>query len=158
MSRRCVTHFVRHAFLPFSFRLRALSRFLLLASALLLAGCGSVETRKVMSLAPFKHIYVERSLTDDRHLDEMIVQELIRLGYESSRGPLTMLPDNADAILTYDHRWEWDFKTYLIELRVAVRTARTSKKLADGSFYQPTPNSKSPAEVVSRVLTPLFKK
>ena len=40
----------------------------------------------------------------------------------------------------------------------AVRTARTNKKLADGSFYQPTPNSKSPAEVVSRVLTPLFKK
>lgn len=149
---------MRPAFLPFSFCLRTFARFLLLASALLLAGCGSVETRKVMSLSSFKHIYVERSLTDDRHLDETIVKELNRLGYEASRGALTMLPDNADAILTYEHRWEWDFKTYLIELRVAVRTARTNKKLADGSFYQPTPNSKSPAEVVSRVLTPLFKK
>lgn len=122
------------------------------------SGCSSIVTRKVIDLAPFKRIYVEHRLTDDRHLDEMIVQELNRLGYEASRGPLTMMPDNADAVLTYEDRWEWDFKTYLIEFKVAVRTARTKKKLAEGSYYQPTPNSKPPAEVVSKVLTPLFKK
>ena len=125
---------------------------------LLLAGCASVSTRKVIDLAPFKHIYVEHRLTDDRHLDEMIVQELTRLGYVASRGPLTLLPDNADAVLTYEDRWEWDFKTYLIELNVALRTARTGKKLADGHYYQPTPNSKPPAEVVRKILTPLFGK
>lgn len=141
-------------------RLRAPRPLVLLASLalLLLAGCASVETRKVVDLAPFKHIYVEHRLTDDRHLDEMIVAELTRLGYEASRGPLTLMPDAADAVLTYEDRWEWDFKTYLIEFNVAVRTARTKKKLADGHYYQPTPNSKAAAEVVSKVLTPLFAK
>lgn len=131
---------------------------LLLLASLVLAGCSSIETRKVVDLSRFKHIYVEHRLTDDRRLDEMIVQELIRLGYEASCGPLTMMPDSADAVLSYEDRWEWDFKTYLIELTVTVRTARTTRKLADGHFYQPTPNSKPPAVVVSKVLTPLFAK
>jgi len=121
-----------------------------------LAGCASIETRKVVDLTRFKKIYVEHRLTDDRRVDEMIVQELTRLGYQASHGPLTMLPDHTDAVLTYEDRWEWDFKTYLIEFNVTVRTARTNKKLADGRYYQPTPNSKPPPEVVSRVLTPLF--
>ncbi len=126
--------------------------------ALLFAGCASVETRKVVELSRFKHIYVEHRLTDDHHIDEQIVQELQRLGYAASRGPLTLLPDHADAVLTYEDRWEWDFKTYLIEFNVFVRTARTNKKLADGRYYQPTPRPKPPAEVIREVITPLFKK
>lgn len=124
----------------------------------LLAGCASVESRKVMNLSPFKHIYVEHRLTDDRHLDEMLVAELTRLGYQASYGPITMLPDEADAVLSYEDRWEWDFKTYLIELKVEVHTARTKKKLADGSYYQPTPTPRTAAEVVTKVLKPLFAK
>jgi len=148
---------VRYALLRFTSFCRLLPLSLALA-ALLFGGCASVETRKVVDLSPFKHIFVEHRLTDDRHLDEMIAAELTRLGYQATVGHLTMLPDNADAVLSYEDRWEWDFKTYLIELNITVRTARTKKKLADGHFYQPTPNSKPPAEVVSRVLTPLFAK
>ena len=122
------------------------------------SGCASIATRTVVDLSRFKKIYVEHKLTDDRHVDEMIVKELTRLGYQASHGPLTMLPANTDAVLTYEDRWEWDFKTYLIEFNVTVRTARTNKKLADGRYYQPTPNSKAPAEVISKVLTPLFGK
>ena len=125
---------------------------------LALAGCTSTATRKVIDLAPFKHVFVERRLTDDHHLDEIIVQELNHLGYEASSGPLTMLPEKSDAIVTYTDRWAWDFKTYWIDFKVEVRTARTSKKLADGDYNQPTLNPKSPEEVVRRVLEPLFKK
>jgi hypothetical protein len=128
------------------------------AATLVLAGCSSVETRKVLDLAPFKRLYVERQLSDDRRIDEQIVQELRRLGYDASCGHLTMMPEKIDAVVTYDARWEWDFKTYLIELNVTVRTARTAKKLADGRYYQPTPVSKPPADVIREVLAPLFKK
>ncbi len=131
---------------------------LLAAYFFLFTGCASVETRKVVDLSRFNKIYVEHKLTDDRRVDEMIVNELTRLGYQASHGPLTMLPDHTDAVLTYEDRWEWDFKTYLIEFNVTVRTARTNKKLADGRYYQPTPNTKAPAEVIGKVLTPLFAK
>lgn len=137
---------------------RVLGPLLAIAALLAIDGCASVETRKVGDLSSFKHIFVEHRLTDDRHLDEMLVQELNKLGYSASCGPLTMLPDNANAVLSYEDRWEWDFKTYLIELKVTVHTARTNKKLAEGSYYQPTPNSKPPAEVVNRVLVPIFAK
>jgi hypothetical protein len=150
---------VRHVpFFSATRRSRSFSFFALAALWVLLTGCSSFSTRKVVDLAPFKRVYVEHRLTDDRRLDEMIAAELNRLGYEASFGPLTMMPDGADAVLTYEDRWEWDFKSYLIEFNVEVRTARTKKKLADGRFYQPTPNSKTPAEVVSKVLTPLFAK
>ena len=122
-----------------------------------LAGCSSVNTRAVIDLAPFQHIYVVHRLTDDHHIDELLVHELQQRGHSASSGPLTLLPENADAILTYDDRWEWDFKSYLIELTFELRTARTEKKLADGRFYQPTPKAKPPAEVVHELLGSLFK-
>ena len=148
---------MRHVLTRLTFFRQTLLGSLALAT-LLVAGCASVETRKVIDLTPFKHIFVEHLLTDDKRVDETIVAELTRLGYVATSGPLTMLPDEADAVLSYEDRWEWDFKSYMIEFSVTVRTARTKKKLADGRYYQPTPNSKSPTEVVSKVLTPLFAK
>jgi len=134
---------------------------LLLLSAfsfvVLLAGCSSVNTRAVIDLAPFKHIFVVHRLSDDHHIDELFAAELQRLGHDASSGPLTLLPENADAILTYEDRWEWDFKTYLIELNLELRTARTDKKLADGRYYAASPKSRTPTEVVRELLASLFK-
>ena len=121
------------------------------------AGCSSVSTRQVVDLTSFKHIYVLHRLSDDRHLDEALVHELRQLGHDASCGPLTLLPDNADVVLTYADRWEWDFKTYLIELDIELRTARTEKKLADGHYYAPSPKSRPAAEIVHELLAPLFK-
>ena len=130
--------------------------FALLVAASFLAGCSSVTTRKVIDLTAFKHIYVVHRLTDDHHVDELFVRELQSRGHDASSGPLTMMPDNADAILTYADRWEWDFKSYLIELDIELRTAHTDKKLADGRYYQPTIKTKTPTEVIHDVLAPLF--
>jgi len=99
----------------------------------LFAGCSSTTSRKVVDLAPFKHIFVIHRLGDDHHMDELFVSELQRLGHQASSGPRTLLPENADAVLTYEDRWEWDFKTYLIEVTLELHTARTNKKLADGA-------------------------
>jgi hypothetical protein len=129
----------------------------LLVLVAVLAGCSSLHTRAVVDLAPFKRIYVIHRLTDDHHIDDLLVRELQQLGHEASSGPHTLLPENADAVLTYEDRWEWDFKTYLIELNVELRTARTEKKLADGHSLQQTPRSKQPPEVVRDLLTSLFK-
>ena len=142
--------------MTFSRSPRSLCLFVLLGLALF-AGCSSVETRKVIDLAPFKHIFVIHRLGDDHHMDELFVTELRHLGHDASSGPRTLLPDNADAVLTYEDRWEWDFKTYLIEVNFALHTARTNKKLADGRYYSPSPKSKQPPEIVHELLGPLFK-
>ncbi len=128
------------------------------ALALSWQGCASVthETAPKVNLANYHHFFVEHRLVDDHHVDEYIVQELQRLGLDASSGPLTMKPDNTDAIITYVDRWQWDFKTYMIEFTAQIYDARTDKPLARLRYYQPTVTSKDPGEVAHAVLAPLF--
>ena len=132
--------------------------FLLVALGLFSAGCSSVSTRKVIALDRFQTFYVQRLLNENNHLDELIVAELQRLGRKASSGPLTMMPKNTEVLVTYEARWTWDFKTYLIDLNLELHTIYPSKKLADGRYYQPSLNPKPPAAAVRGILGPLFGK
>ena len=138
--------------------LRLAFRACLVITVALLAGCSSVTARKVIALDRFQRIYVERRLNENHHLDEIFVDELRRLGREASSGPLTMMPDNTDVILTYDARWEWDFQTYLIELSMELHTNHTNNKLADARSHQPTIRPRRPEAVIREMLERLFVK
>lgn len=131
---------------------------LLVLALALLAGCSSVSTRKVMPLDGFRRIYVEQRLNDNHQLAELLAAELRRLGCEASSGPLTMMPETTDAVLTYDDRWTWDFRSYLIEFNVELHTAHSKKKLADARYYQPSIKTRTPAEVIHELLPSLFAK
>lgn len=129
---------------------------LTLLAAALVSGCSSVSARKVVALDRFERFYVERRLNENNRLDELIVAELQRRGRQASSGPRTMMPGNTDVIVTYDARWNWDFKTYLIELNLELHTVFPSKKLADGRHYQPSLTPKPPEAVVRELLGRLF--
>lgn len=109
-----------------------------------------------VNLARYKHFYVEHRLTDDRKIDEAIVAELKSLGFEASAGPLTMMPQSADAVVTYQDDWAWDFKSYVIRLAVQIRDARKDQPLASGVYDQPSMFTKTPPEVVHVVLGSIF--
>jgi hypothetical protein len=131
----------------------------MLPASLLLAGCGTTATaRKVVPLESYQHIYVEEPANENHHVDEFLAAELRKMGRDASSGPLTMMPDNTDAVLTYRTNWSWDFRNYLLELDVELFTARTHKKLADARYYQPTPRAKPPESVAHAVVTKLFAK
>lgn len=130
----------------------------LVVAALLLAGCSSVSARKVVALDRFQRFFVERRLNENNRLDELIVAELQRLGRQASSGPLTMMPEKTEVLVTYDARWTWDFKTYLIDLSLEFHTVFPSKKLADGRYYQPSLRPKSPPDAVRELLGRLFGK
>src|SRR5688572_27923180 len=117
---------------------------------------SSVSARKAVPLDRFQRIYVERRLNENNHLDELFVAELRRLGREASSGPLTMLPEKTDAVLTYDARWQWDFKTYVIELNLELHTIHPRKKLADARYHQPTIKTKSAENVIHELLVKLL--
>jgi len=128
-------------------------------ACLLVAGCSTLNTRKVMPLDRFQRIFVEQRLNDNHRIDELLVAELRRQGRMATSGPMTMIPDEkVDAVLTYDARWAWDFKTYLIELDIEVHTYPARKKLADGTYYQPSFRTRKPADVIRLLLAPLFSK
>lgn len=137
---------------------RCLLRILFLLPLAFVGGCSSVSARKVVALDSFQRIFVVQRLNENHHLDELFVAELRRLGREASSGPLTMMPENTDAILTYDARWEWDFQTYLIELRMELHTTHTRKKLADATCHQPTIKPRAPEPIIREMLQRLLVK
>jgi hypothetical protein len=133
-------------------------RGLLLSLGVALASCSHVTVNRDpgADLSRYRQFYVERRLGDDHRLDELLVRELQRAGCQASSGPRTMQPEGMDACVTYTDRWAWDFKTYLIELNVEVRDARTNKLLATARFYQPSLTTKSPPEMIREIIAPFF--
>ncbi|MDO8542880.1 MAG: hypothetical protein Q7S40_20755 [Opitutaceae bacterium] len=132
--------------------------FLILFALTLLTGCASVSARKVTPIEPFQHIFVVERLNDNYRVHEFLVAELRRHGYDASSGPLTMMPENAQALLTYDARWEWDFQNYLIELYLEIHTTHSQKKLAEARYYQPSIRPNPVSVVARRVIDKLLAK
>ena len=136
-----------------------LRRFFLIALlAGLFAGCSAVNSRQVVDLDHFQRFYVERRLNENNHLDDLIAAELRGRGKTAASGPRTMMPEDTQVIATYDARWNWDFKTYLIELNLEFHTVYPSKKLADAQYYQPSLTPKAPPDAVRELVGRLFRK
>jgi hypothetical protein len=127
--------------------------------SLLLAGCAQLTSRgsSPEELARARKIFVEERLNDNLGIDRAIVTELRSLGYDADRGPLTMMPENAQLIITYDARETWDFRPYVIELNVAVRPAQDYNRVVASSRYvRPGVTNKSPEAMVKEALGRLF--
>ena len=136
-----------------------LRRFILLALlAGLFSGCSSVNSRQVVELGRFQRFYVERRLNENNRVDELIAAEIRARGHIAGSGPRTMMPEDTQVIATYDARWNWDFKTYLIELNLEFHTVFPSKKLADAQYYQPSLTPKAPPDAVRELVGRLFRK
>ncbi len=135
------------------------SRLSLLIALVCLVGCSSLTSHQnpAVDLTQFKRFYVEHRLTDDHGLDHLIVNDLKRRGYEAACGPLTMMPDNTQVLVVYEDRWNWDFKSYLIELDIKFRDARKEKLIAFGTLHHPSPVAKEPATMIHQVLNSFFK-
>jgi hypothetical protein len=133
--------------------------FPLLVIMLLLAACSTLSMQKQAgtNLTGFKKIYVEHRLADGRSVDLFIVQELQRLGYDASSGPLTMTPPDTEVILTYVDEWNWDFTLHMIGLEAQVRDAHTGQILATAHYDHPAMSGQSPAGMVKAVIDPLFE-
>jgi hypothetical protein len=131
----------------------------LIAALGLLTGCASFASWKDPG-AQFqqrKYFYVESELADGHSLHATIAQELRTLGYNASSGFLTMMPKEADTLVSYQSRWTWDFTTYLIELDVQIHDVKTGKILATVSYHRPGLGGTDTNGLVKRVLTEMIK-
>lgn len=133
---------------------------LCLLAATLLAGCSSLSSHQnpTVDFSKFKRFYVERRLTDNHNLDQMIVADLRRRGLEASCGHLTMMPEKVDVIVAYDDRWTWDFKSYLIELNLTFRETRSNKLISTATYRNPGPRTKDPEVMITKILNSFLGK
>lgn len=137
--------------------MKFLRSFTLACALMLAAGCSSISTQKEAPYGDLKRVYVEHLLTDNDRIDEAMVKELRALGYDASAGPLTMMPEKVDAIISYQARTAWDFKPYLVELNVQLKASFSGKVLGNGRYYQASMFTKTPDEVVHALIPELMR-
>jgi len=132
--------------------------FILLAVLGLATACASYSSWKdpATQLQKREHFYVESELADGRNLHATIANELHAMGYTATSGQPTMVPKGTDTIISYQSRWTWDFTTYLIELDMQVRDAKTGKILASVSYHRPALGGTSTEALIKRVLTEII--
>ena len=133
--------------------------FPLLVVVGLCAACSTtVSVRKApkVDFGRFHRVFVVQPLNENHHLDEMFADEIRRTGRVASSGPLTMMPEETDAVLVYQAQWTGDFITSLLDLSVELHTAHTEKRLAEARYYQPSARPKKPEYVVHALVTRLF--
>jgi len=128
--------------------------------ALLLAGCTSTstDTRHAAELAKVTHVYVEHRLNDNHSLDQLIVQELQHLGYDAAYGPLTMMPENVQAIVSYEDDWAFDFTTHMVSLEIRVRASPKDQAFGSGHYYNRGVSRVPPEKMVHEVVASIFKR
>jgi len=131
-----------------------------LAALVLLAGCAQVSTRSIpkADIGSQKHIFVERRLADNYGVAEEIARQLQAMGFYVSSGALTMMPVGTQLVVSYDDMWTWDFTTYMIEIDIQVRSARTDKIVAVGHYFGPhVVFGHAPPEMIHELLAKLFR-
>lgn len=130
----------------------------LLVILFLATGCDSVYRWKdpKVDLSKRRLFYVEAELSDGKNLHLAIADELRRLGYPARSGVLTMIPDSADTLVSYQSRWTWDFSTYLIELNIQVRDVQTGRILASSGYHRPAVDGTSTEDLIHKVVTSIF--
>jgi hypothetical protein len=139
---------------------RRTKALLALAGALLLTGCTHLVTRSLpnSNVGSYKRIFVEHRLADSYGIADEMARQLREMGYDASSGALTMMPADAELILSYDDMWTWDFNTYMIEIDVQVRSARSDKIIAVGHYYRPSMVfGHPPASMIHELLVKLFR-
>lgn len=136
-------------------------RVLLAASAaLLLAGCASFDAsvESGRSLKGVQRFFVVSNLNDNHALDHQIAAALRTEGRTAEVGPLTMMPDDAQAVITFQDHWNWDFGEHLVFMRINVRDPSKSQSYASITFDARVPLREPHGKTVQRLVEALLAK
>ncbi|MEI7798879.1 MAG: hypothetical protein EBT98_06870 [Opitutaceae bacterium] len=131
---------------------------LLFIASLLLSGCASYEARieKGHDLAQNKYFFIIHNPSDNHALDHRIAEALQARGLKVEMGPLTMMPENTQAVIVYQDRWGWDFGEHLVYLQIDAREPQKSQAFASASLVTTIPLRESSTVSVNRLIDRLF--
>ncbi len=126
--------------------------------SLLLAGCTtySEQTIRGQHVATKKNLFVQSNLNDNHAIDQQIVADIKQRGREVDCGPLTMMPDDTDVIITYEDNWAWDFGDHLVHLRITATDRRTGALIATANFTAKIPTTKSVPKIINELIDRMY--
>lgn len=130
-------------------------RFLTLFFILLFSGCAviSQEAFVVANKPNVKSYFVEHQPNDKRGINELIKSRIKQQGFN-----IVNSRTDADIIVNYIDLWYWDFKNYLLNLRIIFRDSSDSFPIIVGNSVRSSLVRKDPDFMVNEVLTKMFEK
>ena len=128
--------------------------------ALALGGCASVDASvdSGRSLKKVERFFVVSNLNDNRALDQQIAAALRAHDRKAEVGPLTMMPDDTQAVVAFQDHWAWDFGEHLVYLRITVRDPLKQQSYAAVNFSATVPLHEPPTATVKRLVDALLEK
>ena len=126
----------------------------------LMAGCASytMQVDHGRSLKGIQRFFVVSNLNDNHALDRQIAEVFKARGREAETGPLTMMPDNTQAIITFQDHWSWDFGDHLVFLQISIRDTRSEQPFGSVSFSARIPLHEDASDTVARLVDQLLDK
>lgn len=127
-------------------------------TVLLFIGCASYDRLQVpgRTLNGDKRFFVLSNLNDNHAIDHQIEAALQIRGNTADHGPMTMLPDDAQVIVTYEDRWTWDFGDHLLFLQIVARDRRSQQPVATVRFNAKIPSHQGTAGIVGELIDRLL--
>lgn len=126
---------------------------------LLFAGCASYQVDVPpmgKDLRTLKKLWVKTNNDDNRAMHVRIAEGLRHEGFEVGSGPVTMKPEDFDAIVEYRDNWSWDFRTHLVGLEVKFVDPKDTKLLGIARYTASASLFNEPSEVVGSLLHELL--
>ena len=132
----------------------------LLFAGLLFGGCASFDTStdRGRSLLGVQRFFVLSNPNDNHALDRQIAQALENRGRTVEIGPLTMMPDDTQAVVTFQDHWAWDFGEHLVFLKITVNDAPASQPYASVTFSARVSLREQTATTVAQLVEALLEK
>jgi len=131
-----------------------------LGLAFAVGGCATYDTQldKGRSLTGIKRFFVVSNLNDNHGIANQIVTALKTRGREADTGPLTMMPDDTQVIVSFQDHWTWDFSDHLVFLQLAVHDRRSEQAFVSVSFNAKIPLREETNITVARLVDRLLVK
>lgn len=136
---------------------RVLPSLLLLVVGLF-SGCATYDANHddSRSIKAVRHFFVVSNANDNRALDRHIATALRARGFAAETGPLTMMGEEVEAIVTYQDQWSWDFGDHLVFLQITVRDRKSDQPFSLLKFATRVPTRATTGEIVDGLVGRLF--
>ncbi len=132
----------------------------LLLVCLFLGGCSTYRamTNPQVNLRNYNKIFVINNMDDNHSIEIMLVQALREQGRDADSGPPTLVPEDAQAIISYQDQWSWDFSDHLVGLAIEMHDARKHQMIGTAVYSGPASMRTPPAQVVGQLVFKLLNK
>lgn len=140
-------------------RMNSCARLLGACACLVLTSCASLSSLGTpnASVPNNSRLLVIQNPEDRRQVYVLITDELNSRGFRVSFGSEEKKSE-ADVTVHYWTRWVWDIASYLAELSIEFRDAKTGELICAADAYRPSLQRISAKRVVRRAVTAALKK